>query len=189
MTYEQYQLMFYIALAACIILFLLTVILFFALKIPRAFGDITGLSRKKAIKNLNEQSEKAKISGSASEETDRISPSGRIISDYTGNTVITEKIETERITGGNETTVLSENIAETTVLSGNIAETTVLFGNAEETTMLNGFGTGETTLLTENTMFMTPETEPLQPLGIVVEKGFAKEIQSIIFIHTGEIVG
>lgn len=179
MTYEQYQLMFYIAFVSCIILFLLTVVLFFALKIPRAFGDITGLSRKKAIKNLNEQSEKAKISGSGSEETDRISPSGRIISDYTGNTVITEKIETERITGGNETTLLSGSTAETTVLSGNMGETTAL----------NGFGAGETTLLTENTMFAMSGTEPLEPIGAVVEKGFAKEIQSIIFIHTEEIVG
>lgn len=179
MTYEQYQLMFYIALAACIILFLLTVILFFALKIPRAFGDITGLSRKKAIKNLNEQSEKAKISGSASEETDRISPSGRIISDYTGNTVITEKIETERITGGNETTVLS----------GSTAETTVLFENAGETTVLNGFNAGETTLLTENTIFAAGETEPLEISQTGMKKGFAKEIQRIVFIHTDEIAG
>ncbi len=168
MTYEQYQFIFYITLAACIILFLLTVILFFALKIPRAFGDITGLSRKKAIKNINEQSEKAKQSHKCSQETDRISPSGRIISDYTGNTVITEKIETEQIAGGEETTILSDSAAETTVLSG--------------------FGAGETMLLTENAMFMAAETEPLEHLQTVEEKGFAREIQSIVFIHTDEIV-
>lgn len=168
MTYEQYQMMFYIALAACIILFLLTVILFFALKIPRAFGDITGLSRRKAIKNINEQNENAKQSNANSNETDRISPSGRIISDYTGNTVITEKIETAQMEGGQETTVLSQNAGETTVL--------------------NGFGSGETTLLTENIMFTAAGTEPFKNLKIALEQGFAREIQSIVFIHTDEIV-
>lgn len=179
MTYEQYQLMFYIALVACIILFLLTVILFFVLKIPRAFGDVTGLSRKKAIKNLNEQSEKAKNSQRGSEETDRISPSGRIISNYTGNTVITEKIETEQI---------AQN-QETTLLSGSTAETALLSKNAGETTVLNGFGAGETTLLTENTIFIEAKTKPLEIPETSMEKGFANEIQSIIFIHTDEIVG
>ena len=168
MTYEQYQLMFYIALIACIIFFLLTVVLFFALKIPKAFGDITGLSRKKAIKNINEQSEKEKKSHVSSKQTDRISPSGRIISDYTGNTVITEKIETTQIAGGQDTTLLS--------------------GSTAETTVLNGFGAGETTLLTEDTIFMAAETKPLEPQQMIEEKGFAREIQSIIFIHTDEIV-
>lgn len=167
MTYEQYQLMFYIALAACIILFLLTVILFFVLRIPKVFGDITGLSRKRAIKNINEQSEKAKMSHGSTEKTDRISPSGRIISDYTGNTVITEKIETARIAGSEETTVLSGNVGETTVL--------------------DSAGAGETTLLTENMAPAAAETEQLGQQMTKV-KGFAKEVQSIIFIHTDEIV-
>lgn len=179
MTYEQYQLMFYIALAACIILFLLTVILFFVLRIPKVFGDITGLSRKKAIKNINEQSEKAKISHGSDDETDRISSSGRIISDYTGNTVVTEKIDTARIARGQETTVLPGNVGETTVLDG--------FG-AGETTVLPGFGAGETTLLTENMASTAAERELLEQPQTGMIKGYVKEVQSIIFIHTDEIV-
>ena len=179
MTYEQYQMMFYIALTACIILFLLTVILFFVLKIPRVFGDITGLSRKKAIRNINEQSEKAKIFHESENETNRVSPSGRIISDYTGNIVITEKIPTKRVTKGQETVVLS----------GNTGETTLLPGNAGETTVLTDFDVGETTLLTENMAFPTVETEQSEQLQIAMTKGYAREIQSIVFIHTDEIIG
>lgn len=164
MTYEQYRLMFSASLAACIIFFLLTVILFFALRIPRAFGDITGLTRKKAIKNINKQNERAKISGSGG--TDRISASGRIISEETGNTIITEKIETDRL--------------------GGIRETTVLSGSAGETAVLDGQNAGETILLTENMAPVSAETEPLEPE--TDDGGFAREIQSIVFIHTDEII-
>jgi len=178
MTYEQYQMMFYIALAACIIFFLLTVILFFVFKIPKVLGDITGLSRKKAIKNINGQAKKMKFFHKDSGQTDKISLSGRIVSDYTGNTAITEKIETERGTGGKETTMLSSNAAETAVI----------YGNAEETTLLNNFQPGETTLLAEAAPDVSgPAFFARQQ--ITGEKGFAREIQSIVFIHTDEIVG
>lgn len=184
MSYENYMLLYYISLAACIVLFLVTVLLFFVLRIPKAFGDITGRTARKAIKSINEQNEKAKIQRETermgAKETDRISGSGRIIEENPGNTVVTEKIQTENLGYSAETTVLSENAAgETTLLESRAGETTVLEGSA-----------GETTVLDADSMpgILTEETAPLNEAGIVSEEGFCREIQSILFIHTTEII-
>lgn len=62
MTYSNYMLMYYIALAATIVLLLVTILLFFVLRIPKAFNDLTGRTERKAIKSINEQREAGKLS-------------------------------------------------------------------------------------------------------------------------------
>ena len=61
MTYSNYMLMYYIALAATIVLLLVTVLLFFVLRIPKAFNDLTGRTERKAIKSINESKQTVTI--------------------------------------------------------------------------------------------------------------------------------
>lgn len=157
MSYNNYMLMYYIALAVCILLLIVAVILFFVLNIPKAFGDITGRTAKKAIRNIKEQEERNKIQ----RETERVSRSGRIIEDTAGNTVITEKIATDNLTYSSETIVLENAAGETTVLEEN---------------MIPGKDSMETAPLDESDVAET-------------KQGYCREIQSIILIHTAEIIG
>lgn len=170
MSYDNYMLMYYIALAVCIVFFLITILLFFVLKIPKAFGDITGRTAKKAIQSINEENERAKAQRETERmgamETDRITPSGKLVKDSIGNTVVTETIGTEQL---GETTVLGSSAGETSVLSSNAGETTLLENSFE----------------TEN---LSKETEQLVEEEKKLEKGFVREVQNITFIHTTEFI-
>ncbi len=178
MSYDQYMLMFYISLGVCIAFFILSIVLFFVLKIPKAFGDVTGLTRKKAIKNISEQAERMKNEkNGVTTETDRISASGRLITNYTANTVITEKIGTANLGPASETTVLSDGASETTVLSA-AGETSVL----SEPPM----GMGETSVLDAN--MYNGYTAQLEAEEVEMKRGFIREIKAITFIHTTEVI-
>mgnify|MGYP006887962988 FL=1 len=201
MTYSNYMLMYYIALAATIVLLLVTVLLFFVLRIPKAFNDLTGRTERKAIKSINEQREAGKLShDTAGAETDRmgmpatdkISESGRILDENPANTVVTEKIQTDTLAGSAETTVLQDGSGETTLLSDNTqaGETTLLQPQMNQSSPQYS---GETTLLDESQRqeVFGNETAPLTGAKAdtaVPAEGFVKEIENITFIHTAEIV-
>ena len=199
MTYSNYMLMYYIALAATIVLLLVTVLLFFVLRIPKAFNDLTGRTERKAIKSINEQREAGKLShDTAGAETDRmgmpatdkISESGRILDENPANTVVTEKIQTDTLAGSAETTVLQDESGETTLLSDNTqaGETTLLQPQMNQSSPQYS---GETTLLDESQRqeVFGNETAPLTGADTTAQaEGFVKEIENITFIHTAEIV-
>ena len=199
MTYSNYMLMYYIALAATIVLLLVTVLLFFVLRIPKAFNDLTGRPERKAIKSINEQREAGKLShDTAGAETDRmgmpatdkISESGRILDENPANTVVTEKIQTDTLAGSAETTVLQDGSGETTLLSDNTqaGETTLLQPQMNQSSPQYS---GETTLLDESQRqeVFGNETAPLTGADTTAQaEGFVKEIENITFIHTAEIV-
>lgn len=201
MTYSNYMLMYYIALAATIVLLLVTVLLFFVLRIPKAFNDLTGRTERKAIKSINEQREAGKLShDTAGAETDRmgmpatdkISESGRILDENPANTVVTEKIQTDTLAGSAETTVLQDGSGETTLLSDNTqaGETTLLQPQMNQSSPQYS---GETTLLDESQRqeVFGNETAPLTGAKAdtaVPAEGFVREIKNITFIHTAEIV-
>lgn len=199
MTYSNYMLMYYIALAATIVLLLVTVLLFFVLRIPKAFNDLTGRTERKAIKSINEQREAGKLShDTAGAETDRmgmpatdkISESGRILDENPANTVVTEKIQTDTLAGSAETTVLQDGSGETTLLSDNTqaGETTLLQPQMNQSSPQYS---GETTLLDESQRqeVFGNETALLTGADTTAQaEGFVKEIENITFIHTAEIV-
>ena len=191
MTYDVYMMIYNVGLVLAGIMFVVSMILFFALKIPAVIGDLSGATAKKAIENIRNQNEesgeKAYKSSAVNKErgklTDKISPSGNLHSkpsDKLGFGMKTEKISTQRldIEEAGETTVLSvEN--ETTVLSSNAGETEVL----NEAPAYN-----ETTLLTPDMMNTQAkvdfgDTGELPPLP-----GFFVIEQEITFIHTQEII-
>lgn len=119
MTYDTYRLIFQAAGIAAIIMLVVTVILFFVLKVPKLIGDLSGRTARKGIENIRAQNaqsgDKRYQAGAANQSrvtvTDKISPSGQIIpksSIATG--IMTEKINTqEEIPNDTEVLVESQN--------------------------------------------------------------------------------
>ena len=173
MSYEMYRYIFLGALIACGIFFVVAVILFFTLNIPKVISDLTGRTARKAIENIrmqNEQSGDKTYQSSAvnlerGKLTDKISQSGRLVPrDVTpfGTGVITEKISTMELeqTAG-ETDVLSQPTGETDVLTPIAGETDVLAPVAGETDVL------------------APAEQSAQVFAVEYE---------ITFIHTNEVI-
>lgn len=174
MTYEIYRLIFFIALALCGVMAIVSVLLFFLLKIPRVVGDLTGRTARKAIENIRKQNEESgdktykssAVNMQRGKLTDKISPSGRIVPRAEtpfGTGIITEQLADKP--GAAETTVLSA--AETTVLDA-ASETTVLSPEYGETSVLD-------------TPMMPSQPEPVPTQEFVIE-------YEITFVHTSEII-
>lgn len=139
MSYEMYRYIFLGGLIACGVFFVITVVLFFTLRIPKVISDLTGRTARKAIENIrlqNEQSGDKTYQSSAvnlqrGKLTDKISQSGRLVPrDATpfGTGVITEKISTQQLLTEEpvgETSVLAVS-DETSVLDSDMGETSVL---------------------------------------------------------------
>ena len=202
MTYEVFRYIFIIALILCAALFVTSVILFIVMNIPKIIQDLSGITAKKAIKEIREQNEKtgdksykvSQVNRERGKLTDKISQSGNIIRQSStmkmGYSVETEKIgnSTAQVPfTGDETSVLSDpNVAgfvnETTVLSNlndaaSVSETTVLGSDADGstvgiTTVLSDLNINENTTVLENT---------------AVNPGFVIEFE-ITYIHTNELI-
>ena len=153
MTYEIYRYIFIGGAILAGIMFAVSVLVFFLLKIPTVIGDLTGANARKAIENIRSHNEStgdktyrsSQVNRERGKITDRISPSGKLIKNPTHSlhgAMETEKIgvphqpvseETTVLAGANETTVLA---SDTTVLAN---DTTVLMNEnyENETTVLN----------------------------------------------------
>lgn len=155
MTYEIYRYIFIGGAILAGIMLVVSVLVFFLLKIPTVIGDLTGANARKAIENIRNQNEStgdktyrsSQVNRERGKLTDKITPSGRIIKDASHSlhgAMGTEKISTQQLRPediANETTVLSGS-NETTVLSGEFTggnETTVLSieNPVNETTVLD----------------------------------------------------
>ena len=171
MSYEMYRYIFLGALAGCGLFFIVSVILFFALNIPKVISDLSGRTARKAIERIrmqNEQSGDKTYQSSAvnlerGKLTDKISKSGRLVPREAtpfGTGVITEKISTMKLAPAGETDVL-EVSEETSVLTAPAGETDVLTSVAGETEVL------------------TAVQQPVQAFCVEYE---------ITFIHTNEVI-
>ena len=141
MTYEIYQYIFYGSLIMCIIMLVLSVVLFFVFKIPKVVGFLTGATARKAIKSINEHTEQSmsqrlkQKKGKAHNEID-FSSSGKLMKktnvSMDSDSPVTEKFKTESLAPYNDTTVLNQRGDETTVLSqmSSLEETSVLNNEA-----------------------------------------------------------
>jgi len=146
MTYEIYRYIFLGGAILAGIMFVVSVLVFFLLKIPTVIGDLTGANARKAIENIRNHNEStgdktyrtSQVNRERGKLTDKISPSGRLIKDPSHSlhgAMGTEKISTQQLHPGDDTN-------ETTVLTGELTganETTVLSNesHANETTVLN----------------------------------------------------
>ena len=146
MSYDIYYKVFFIGGAVLAgVMLLLSVLLFFLLKIPHVLGDLTGANARRAIENIRNQNESSgdkvyktsPVNRERGKITDKISPSGSLMrnpSGILGGAMATEKISTQELPP-EETTVLDAT-NETTVLD-TANETTVLNSEAGETTVLD----------------------------------------------------
>lgn len=181
MTYDVYRYIFIIAAILCGVMFLVSIILFFALKIPKVIGDLTGYTAKKAIKNIRDQNEESgnktyktsAINKGRGMLTDKISKSGKLVErdeERSGAGMMTMKISTQNIKPlqnvGDETTLLSE-AGETTLLAENIAENQPMAGETE--------------------VLSAPPVENIVYEQQPVENIFVIEFE-ITYIHTNEII-
>lgn len=174
MSYEVYRYIFIGAAILCGVMFVVSVLLFILLKVPKLISDLSGLTAKKAIKNIREHIEATgdkyhKVSAfneARGKLTDKISPSGQL--QRQGHSmklgIDTSKISTQELE-------YEEQSNETTVLSAN--ETNVLESSAGETSVLTDANYGETSVLTAQY-----ET---------TDQMFTIEYE-ITFIHTNEII-
>ena len=154
MTYDVYRYIFIGAAILCGIMFVVSVLVFIFLNIPKVISDLSGVTAKRAIKQIREQNEASgdksyKVSAfneARGKLTDKISPSGNVIAQYQAQMrgIDTTKIATQELSG--------EQSSETTVL-GASAETSVL-GASAETSVLGG---AETSVLTSEPVTQMPE--------------------------------
>lgn len=191
MTYDVYMMIFEVGRILAVLMFVVSLILFFVLKIPAVIGDLSGATARKAIENIRNQNEesgdKVYKSSTVNKErgklTDKISQSGNLHttpSDKLGFGMRTEKISTQRLD--------VEDVGETTVLETS-NETTVLSSNVGETEVLNEVPTyNETTLLTPDMMNVSGKVDFGNTTELPPLPRFFEIEQDITFIHTQEII-
>lgn len=118
---------------------ILTVVIFFTLRIPEVIGDLSGATARKAIEDIRQQNEASgdkayrpsRVNRERGGLTDKISSSGRLVK------------KTGRLVGGASTSKL--NTAQLVEWAQNSAETTIL---QPETTILSESTSPKTTVLT-----------------------------------------
>lgn len=126
MTYDVYRYIFIGAAILCVVMAVVTIFLFFFLKIPKVIGDLNGSTARKAIEEIRQQNansgdkiyKSSVVNRERGKLTDRISPTGTLYTNTTGSiagAMATEKIATQHL---EETVVLDAGVyEETTVLS------------------------------------------------------------------------
>ena len=143
MTYEMYRYVFLEAGFACGVFLAISVVLFFAMHIPKIISDLTGRTARKAIQKIRMQNERSgdksfrssAVNLERGKLTDKISRSGRLIPRNAtpfGTGVVTEKIATQQLSAEGPAGV-------TTVLTA-LGDTEKLDAGSEETTALNPAG-------------------------------------------------
>lgn len=182
MTYEIYRYIFLGGAILAGLMLVVSVLVFFLLKIPTVIGDLTGANARKAIENIRNHNEStgdktyrtSQVNKDRGKLTDKISPSGRIIKNPSASlhgAMGTEKIGTQRLH--------PEMVAEeTAVLSGELtqsSETTVLTGELTQSP--------ETTVLSQENY--ANETDVLSAQNLV--NAFVIEYE-ITYIHTDEVI-
>lgn len=129
-TYDIYYYIFIGAAILCGIMAIVTGLLFFALKIPKVIGDLTGATAKKAIEAIRMQNESSGdktyktslVNQQRGKLTDKITPSGNLVvgeTDPLSYAMATEKISTQQL---NETEVLDNTGSEETAVLNQSAE-------------------------------------------------------------------
>lgn len=169
---------FIICLCLAVVFAIVSIILFFRLRIRDVFDFLTGRAQKRSVKQMEEENAKT---GKLRQDFYSDIKSSDLYHGTSGRTgevqssPITEQInsgteQTEKTaravsdpsnSGSNETTLLNSGNEETTLLNSGNDETTLLNSGNEETTLLNS-GSEETTLLgggNGETVLLTPDME------------------------------
>lgn len=142
MSVEILQTLSFWSYIAAGVMLAIAITLFFLLDIPKLYGEVSGRTAKRVIKEIQHQNEFSGSGAFASRSTDKskrkthtdglpISPNLSVVE----KTMITETEKTTILpTNSSETTVLGTTASETTVLTGKLPE----IKNNNETTVLSG---------------------------------------------------
>ncbi len=146
MTYDVYRYIFIGGAILAGVLLVVSVLLFFLLKIPHVLGDLTGRNARKAIENIRNQNEisgdklykTSQVNRERGKLTDKISPSGSLMRDPSGvlgfgGAMATEKISTQQLLPESNETAVLDAADETTLLNSETGETTLLDAQPDET--------------------------------------------------------
>lgn len=135
MSIENLQLLSFILYIVSAVFFVLAIILFFALKIPKTVGSLSGSTARKAIKSIREQNQqggekayKPRQIANANNVYESRSVDNTAHPSETGFVSGTAKLATAQLVReAEETSLLQSTAEETTVLdNGNSVGTTVL---------------------------------------------------------------
>ena len=181
MTVESMQTMSLVFYLMAGVMFISAIALFFLLKVPSLFGDITGSTARKAIETIRMQNEysgdkahkPSPINISRGKITEKISKSGRLQQSVTGygGSPGTEKFATTQLSayasvpenafGAAETTLLDPSMNATSLPDPSMNATTLLDQSMIETPVIlpEGAPYGETTVLSE--CEFRSETDPV----------------------------
>lgn len=185
MTSADYTIICYVAAAFCVVLLLISVLIFVKLNIVGVIGDLSGSNARKGIENIRKQNREignkayktSHINKERGKLTDKITISGKLKSagERIDVCVGTEKFHAREIADGvlvDSTSVLEAQ--ETVVLSENhLNETSVLAdGVFYETTVLTDYADNTVNKITENQVKRTN-------FGIIIE-------EEIVFVHSDE---
>jgi len=170
MTVESMQTMSLVFYLMAGVMFFSAIALFFLLKVPSLFGDITGSTARKAIETIRMQNEysgdkahkPSPINVSRGKITEKISKSGRLqqSSISFGGSPGTEKFATTQLSAYASAPETDFGAAETTLLDQSMNETSLPDRSMNETSVISPECTpyGETTVLSESEF--RSETEP-----------------------------
>lgn len=169
-SYDLYRMVFIIGAILAGLFLLISVLLFFVLKIPQVIGNLSGSTARKAIRKLREET--ANTAGKSK-----------------GESMTTDELSAEKRP---KTRRPDRQKAQETVLLDDSNETTVL-PTAEETTMLTP--ASETTVLASGgeTAMLPQEPEAAgyawqTPVSVQPFSGVFSVDYDITFIHTDEII-
>ena len=193
---------FIVCICLAVLFAVLSIVLFFKLRIRDVFDFLTGRAQKRTIRQMEEvnaQTGKLRQDTFIPEATGDLyrTPSGSIppiIYPPTGKTA-TGAEPTEHVHRDGPYVQGSGGIGG---YSGSMArdddKTEMLSGGTEETTLLPGEGSEETTILnegTEETMLLTPELEQAMQQEQETKKPYSGKfeiIKEMMLIHTEEII-
>lgn len=150
MTVELLQTLSLVAYLVAVAFLIVAVALFFLLDVPKLYGEVSGLTARRAIEAIRQQNvnsgslayKPSSVNAERGRLTDKITQSGKLDSEASGSLVSlgTEKLATATLapsalaSPAYETTVLPECANETTVLTGTLTsadETTILVQETE----------------------------------------------------------
>lgn len=214
MTYEIYNYIFIGAAIASGILLVVSVVLFFTLKIPKVISDLSGRTEREGVENIRKHNEatgdksykSSSVNLKRGKLTDKISKSGRIMPSPSGafsTGASTEKIATrgmrqqpapaQSVPAADVTTVLQDE-NQTVVLGA--ADATTVLRDENQTVVLNTPAADATTLLAAEQTTLLADTEGTvllynpdpQTAPAVPQNVFEVEIE-ITYIHTNVMIG
>lgn len=190
---ELYHNLFIGSLFLCIIFLILATILFFVLNIPEVLGYLTGRSKRKKIKEMEEANastgrlatrERANMQYIAQEMKNDMGVRGQVVP---GARKVEHVVETQPDvqTQAQNVQMMQQDAEATGILQQEVNETEVLQPEVDSTTLLQTGHEAETSLLKEDVL-EDGATAALKA-GMNTEGAFRIE-REIMFIHTDEVI-